>query len=379
MHVLIDSNIYRGDRKRNKPAFRAILRLAKAAKLHLHVPFFVKAEVLSQLQDDVRSEINKVRSAAYEILSLTAEANLKSQADSLVQTVAAMKQNVGVSIAADLQGWIKEAQAIEDPIAPDHGTRVAAAYFAGSPPFGNKKQRTDIPDSFIWEMALDLVQTNGQLIVVSNDGRVHKAADQHSVMEAYKSLEDLLKSPACQDAINELDASEAITNNIARIKGLLPEEQTTLQSWLDTGVVHELAWKTVRHHAIPEDNGEAQISSVNETENVTFAFTEVEHFGDGDLGIPFTATVDCELNFRIYRGDYYAMGDDDDISVSEWSDHYLDANKTYTLNIEGYVNLAIDTELLKRDDLTDDDLRDIIRESDADVDITERNVYVPEY
>ncbi len=379
MHVLIDSNIYRGDRKRNKPAFRAILRLAKAGKLHLHVPFVVKAEVLSQLQDDVRSEINKIRTAAYEILSLTAEANLKSQADSIVQTVAAMKQNVDVWVAADLQGWIKEAQAIEHPISPDHGARVAAAYFAGSPPFGNKKQRTDIPDSFIWETALDLVQTNGQLVVVSSDGRVHKTADQHPVMEAYKSLEDLLKSPACQDAINKLDASEAITNNIARIKGLLPDEQATLQSWLDTGVVHELAWKTVRHHAIPEDNGEAQISSVNETENVTFAFTEVEHFGDGDIGIPFTATVDCELNFRIYRGDYYAMGDDDDISVSEWSDHYLDANKTYTLSIEGYVNLTIDIELLKEDDLTDDDLRDIIRGSDAGVDITERKVYIPEY
>jgi hypothetical protein len=80
MHVLIDSNIYRGDRKRNKPAFRAILRLAKAGKLHLHVPFFVKAEVLSQLQNDVRSEINKIRSAAHEILSLTTEANLKGQA-----------------------------------------------------------------------------------------------------------------------------------------------------------------------------------------------------------------------------------------------------------------------------------------------------------
>jgi hypothetical protein len=105
----------------------------------------------------------------------------------------------------------------------------------------------------------------------------------------------------------------------------------------------------------------------------------VEHFGEGNLAIPFTATVDCELNFRIYRGDYYAMGDDDDISVSEWSDHYLDANKTYTLSIEGYVNLTIDTELLKEDELTDDDLSDIIRGSDTGVDITERKVHIPEY
>jgi hypothetical protein len=378
LHVLIDSNIYRGDRKRNKPAFRAILRLAKAGKLRLHVPFFVKAEVLSQLQDDVKSEIHKIRNAAHAILSLTGESNLKGQAAQLVQTAAAMKQNGDAWVAADLQGWIQEAQAIEHPIAPDHGARMAAAYFTGSPPFGNKKQRTDIPDSFIWETALDLVQTNGHLIVVSNDGGVHKAADEHPVMEAYQSLEDLLKTPECQEAINEIDESEAITNNIARIKVLLPDMQDTLEGWLDTGVVDELAWKTVRHHAIPEDNGEAQIASVNQTENVAFIFAEVEHFGDGDLGIPFTATVDCELNFRIHRGDYYALGDDD-ISVSDWSEHYLDANKTYALSIEGYVNLTIDTELLKDDDLTDDDLRDIISASDSSVDITSRKLDIPEY
>ena len=62
MHVLIDSCIYRGDPKRDKPPFRAIVRLAKARTLHRHIPAFVRGEKSSPTSNTMRA----TRSTRYE-------------------------------------------------------------------------------------------------------------------------------------------------------------------------------------------------------------------------------------------------------------------------------------------------------------------------
>lgn len=379
MHILIDTNIYRADRKRDKPAFRAVVRLAQAGIVHLHIPRFVKGEVLSQHQRDARAEIKKISAAAQELSRITAEANLQVLARQLIEMATAMKQGADAWIATDLQEWITEAQATEDLIGPDHGERVAAAYFAGTAPFGDKKVRTDLPDSFIWETAIDLVSEHGEHSVISADGRFRTAAEKHAVMTAYKSLEEFISTDICQEALDELIASEAITENIDRIKELLPDMIEMLKDNLDQGIVNELAWKTVRHHAIPDDNNEATITSVDATEDLEFQFTETEHFGDGDLGIPFTATVECELNYTLYKGDYYTRGDSEDIYVEEWSDHYFDAHQTYTISVAGYINLVIDKEQLHDPEISDEDLRDIINDADYSVDVNERTVHILDY
>jgi hypothetical protein len=140
-----------------------------------------------------------------------------------------------------------------------------------------------------------------------------------------------------------------------------------------------LEYKKVRHRTIPEDNNEATIVSIGAPENVVFDFAQVDHYGDAELGIPFTATVDCEFNFTIYKGDYYSLSDPEDFSIDDWSDHYFDAHKEYTLNVEGYITITIDTEELEKEDLTEEKLADLINDADLSTDITERTVHAPEW
>ena len=109
MHVLIDSCIYRADRKRNKPAFRAIIRLAKAGRLQLHVPYFVKGEILTQEQQDTREEIGKIKGAATTLVRISNEPTLHQHAERLVTTANEMAERGGDRIAAALEEWIAEA------------------------------------------------------------------------------------------------------------------------------------------------------------------------------------------------------------------------------------------------------------------------------
>jgi hypothetical protein len=379
MHLLIDTCIYRQDRRRNKPGFRAVKRLAQAGKIHLHVPVFVKREFVTQQVEDAQEDISKITGAATRIGRLTNGATLLTQTAQIKTLTDAMKIDAANLLSGEFQQWITEAQAIEHPIKADHAERVADAYFAGKPPFTGVKQREDIPDSFIWETAIDLVAEHGALIVVSADGRLRKEAEKHPNMAAFKSLDDLIESEECQDAPDEIQTSETIRDNIERIKELLPTVTETLQSNLDNDIVNELAWKKVQHSAIPDDNNEATITMVGTADNVEYTFQETEHFGDGDLGIPFAATVECELNYYLYKGDYLSLPDDEAVSVSEWNDHYFEATQDFTISVEGYVNLMIDPAKLENDALTDAELLTIIVEADHSVEVTERSVSVPEW
>jgi hypothetical protein len=198
-------------------------------------------------------------------------------------------------------------------------------------------------------------------------------------MTAFKSLDEFIESEECQDALDELQTSETISDNIERIKKLLPTATETLQQYLDSDIVNELAWKKVRHSAIPDDNNEATITMVGAADNVEYTFEETEHFGDGDLGIPFAATVECELNYYLYKSDYVSLPDDQEISISEWNDHYFEATQNFTISVAGYGNLMIDPAELENDGLTDDELLTIIAEADHSVEVTERSVSVPEW
>ena len=113
--------------------------------------------------------------------------------------------------------------------------------------------------------------------------------------------------------------------------------------------------------------------------NVHFNFAAAEHYGDGDIGIPFTATVDCELNFAIYKGDYYGLSNTEHISISERNSHYFDADQTYTISIEGVITLMLDPTDLENEDISDKDLEAILSAPDTSTEIISKAVEGPAY
>src|SRR5262249_20887688 len=126
-------------------------------------------------------------------------------------------------------------------------------------------------------------------------------------------------------------------------------------------------------------NHEATIVSVGGPKNVEFAFADVEHYGDGEIGIPFRATVECELNYAIYKADYYSLTDIEDISIDERNDHYFDANQNYNISIEGLTAFTTDQTKREKEDLSNEDLEDLMNDADTSTDITEKRVPAPHW
>ncbi len=377
LHVLLDSCIYRSDRKRNKPAFRVLTRLAQASKLQVHVPACVKGEVVSQQQHDMSEHLAKIKAVSDAMLRITDDAQLTTASRDIEKIATDIATRASDLLATEFKNWMGTVKAIEHSVHPEHGARVVEAYFKGEPPFRAPKARDDFPDAFIWQTALDLVKAHGELTIVSADGRLRAVAEEHNQMDAYHSLESFIDDSECQDALEELTIDEAVTKNLERIRQLLPNTKDEFVHRMENDLVNELAEKHVHHWSIPEDNHEAIISMVGGPENVEFSYDKLAYYGDADIGIPFTATVECLLNYRIYKSDYYALSEEKHVSVDEWNNHYFDAEEYYQIIVQGELAIIIDLDHLKQDDLSDQDLEDIIKSADMTIEAREIEVSDP--
>ncbi len=115
---------------------------------------------------------------------------------------------------------------------------------------------------------------------------------------------------------------------------------------------------------------------VDSPEDLTFDFNNVEFYGGSEIGIPFTTTVDCELNYAIYKGDYFTLSEKKQaqISISERNEHYFDADETYPIEVTGTLSVELEAKILENPKATDEDVEQAILSGMHDVEITETEV-----
>ena len=184
-----------------------------------------------------------------------------------------------------------------------------------------------------------------------------------------------MESGDFQKAIEEL-TTETMARNIARAKRIFPKNESSLEALVQSDIVEALAGRKVRDSSIPDDNGEGIITTVENVENVTFDFDNAEFYGGSEIGIPFTATAECELNYAIYKADYYLLNEDkmDKISITDLNERYYDADEAYTVDVIGVFSVELETGVLENPKATNDDVEKSILSGMHDVEVTEISV-----
>ena len=377
IHVLIDTSVYRANPRRDAPEFRALARLARAGVVQLHVPRYVEREVVSQQTHDLKMQIAAVKTAARTILRRTTSGELRAYAEETMRKSDEAERVCATRMEVEFQTWVRHCKGIIHPVRPHHGERVTEDYFAGSPPFRSAKRREDFPDSFIWHTALDIVAEHDALTLIAADEALTGAAASLGNISCRKTLAEFIQADECQDALDDL-TPEVVSENVDRIKRLLPSMKGDLLDMLNRGIVNALAGRVVTHGSIPDDNNQARILSVGGADAVAFGFDDIEHYGDGEIGVNFDTTIECLVYFALDRGAYYGLSELSGVSVAgELNEHYLDAEQDLQVRVEGVLSIITDAKALERDDLTDGDLLQLVREADYDVDVMETAVSAP--
>lgn len=375
IHLVLDTNAFTSDRRRESGPFRALERLCKGQKVKLHMPHVVKNEFITQQQQEGRRLLKEIRGLTKELLSVTRDEEIAGFAEETNDSAHDLRRKASNLFKQEWERWLTEVEVSDCPIDPSHGAKVMQDYFEGKAPFKSLKNRNDIPDGFIFQTIVDLATRHQPLHVVANDNAMRAAAAEVDGVVAHDKLGTFIDTQECRAALEAL-TEEVVAENVQRAGSLLSRATRQLKDAIDSKLTSELDGETVTDIAIPDDNHEGMIYMMNDPSDVSFDFEKTEYYGDNEIGIPFEAITECTLNYAIYKSDYYVLDEDEQakISISERNDHYFDADQDFPIKATGTLQIKIDTNKLRNEEITDEELLELLDDAEYTVTVDELEV-----
>lgn len=374
VHVVLDTNIFSGNRRRDSGPFHALVRLCNGSKLTLHVPYVVKHEFLSQQKDLARKHFEDIRGSASKLQDITRQGNIITFAKGIERSAESL-ENVADLVEKEWERWLKTVGAVEDPIDSSHGQRVIDDYFAGKPPFKTPKNRNDIPDSYVWQAVLDLTKQFQPIHFVASDKAMLDAATKVKEIVAYEKLGAFIETEECQRGLREM-AEEVLTQNMRRAGSQLPKVKDHLEWLMGVMIFNALDGETITDGRIPDDNHEGTIYGVDDPQKIEFDFDKVEYYGSTEIGVPVEAVTECRVSYAIFKADYYVLDEDEQakMSISELNDHYYDAERDYDIKITGTLQTKLDEKKLLNEKIKNAELRELLEDAEYKLNVDEMKI-----
>ncbi len=193
--VVLDSNsLWSAFAGSGTVAFKTLSALGEKRAIRIYISEIVLREITSQMKGKVRKAQQELNDSLEALCRLTTSDHKGKlhEAKASLELISAKTEH---EACGRIQEWIKRANVSILPVSDDHASRVLEAYFEGNAPFKDAKNRNDIPDGFIWEALIDLIQ-RGHVDVqfVCNDGGVHTHAAKLEQITTHKDISSLLKS-----------------------------------------------------------------------------------------------------------------------------------------------------------------------------------------
>ena len=195
--IYIDASVYR--RLRFDWSGRALAEiedLAKRRMLRVIVTDITRREVHARMRE-AWADLNKEAQGAKALLD---QVGLPGAADTLADEESCLK-----AMAGSFETWLEACRSISCDTPPDLGTMMDD-YFAGRPPFGPGKKKSEFPDALVVSALRGWCAAKGaRIYVVAEDGDLRDCCVEGGPLIGTKSINEVLShgkaSAATYDAI----------------------------------------------------------------------------------------------------------------------------------------------------------------------------------
>jgi hypothetical protein len=176
-HLFIDTS-YLGGVGFGDGDLQKLLRYSREGELKIFIPHLVWEERRTQLLEEARNDVIKLRTAFQKVLD-------RAGRDLVLNGLP--RPTLGIWSEEDMDGSSRSALAVFAAehkiqivkIASDHATRAWERFFAVGLPYNpsqpREHRRKDIPDAWILEVAIDLAQMHPNLVAICPDGKLSAA------------------------------------------------------------------------------------------------------------------------------------------------------------------------------------------------------------
>lgn len=350
INVTLDTSILRQDIYLEKAFFSALKKLCEENVVKLHIPFLVREEFLSQINEHLKpfKEILKNLKLLSNKKLTTSQKLVIDQTEENITTI---KSEYEKHITDNFNEWMEAVNAQVHEIKPHHTSKVFESYFKGAPPFKGVKNRSDFPDAYIFEAINELSTELEHLHVIIGDKFLLESCKTLGNISCHESLDVFLK----EGFNNYAEVREVLTDDFSvryfdDIITFLSDNQHLIINALEGAEVNLLAGETARSNYIPDDNNEGTIDMVGNAEQIEFDFADASYIGDGKIVIPVSFESECYVDYYIFKMDYYSIDEKriKHIGISDWNKHYYHAEEELPLEVKGdiVIEMSIDANAL---------------------------------
>lgn len=357
---MLDTNIYRHNPARDNLGFRALEKMAKAGLLKLHIPYIIEREFQTQQRKYYSDDLNQAVMGLNGLTRKQLSPAIAAKISSLKEELERDSEIILADSEMQFVNWAEEHGANRYSLSLEQAQEAFEAYFQGKPPFKQPKIRDDIPDSFIVQAIKSLSHANGKLHFIVGDKKVGEAFDSDDSIIVYKKLEEFIDTELVQNELKEVDMLE----NLEAIKQAIQDYEVHEQG-INDYITKEVGDQIYGVDIYSDDEshiqdfeGQLTIYGWYEPDEIELDFTELAYYGNGYFGMPFMVKMKVSATYYIYKSDYFSMVESP--KVSDWNDHYFEAETDIDVIVNGMVSVVVDREKIVAGNLENSIMKDFI-------------------
>lgn len=382
IHIAIDTSAIENNKSVNDANYKALQRLVDANKITIHIPYIVKKEIESQEKEFYLTRYKALQKSLKEFNSVQKPTELYEKFNGMKKEVKQIDSEILSDVERFSNAWVNGLNSNIWELNKAQAISAWDAYFNGTAPLTSKKNREDIPDSFICTAIKEIKETVTNLTVLAKDSKVYNTFKDMSNIEIHKTIVDFINSKKVQEILEELDTIRGkviLQGRLTNLVDFIKEYEATtnlIESFLESQIGEKILYANIYDIPLSNDmDGEASINSYHNGENIRIDLDNPIHYGNNQIGYNFELEVEVLVDYFVNKSDYYSefySGQNlaSNISVEDWNDHVLRAESDINIKVTGIVSITIDTsnvdfsEIAKCDpDDLDDHLHDLYSES----------------
>lgn len=346
MNIIIDSTELKKDRGLNKSDMSLIKDMGAEKLLVLHIPYFVYKECSSSSIENLKTELNQIKSNLKSFNRKGMGDSDFSKAKKIEKDISELYDNVEDSNQELWDDFISESNSILYEYDEKDSIEVFDAYFTGGKPFKSLKSREDIPDAFIYQ-TIKKVSVKSKVHLVSGDKNLREKCTDLKNVTIFSSFQDLYKDSEFIKLQKKYDKLK-YNKRVADAKLILLDNKDSF----DDAVYGYLRNKSYWHlydTGLPSDNGEVSVYAID-VETIEIDEPNIK-FIDDKFFVPLIVNGIASIDYAVFKADYWI--DDNLPSISE------DLNKHYFL-LEDSVPIKLSKNIsIELDDLTEDEILEL--------------------
>lgn len=296
--VIIDTSILRKHISLNTPEFDLLAELSRINAIKFKIPEMVDNEFQSQKIAEIESHYNKILTALKHLQNKNQSRYLKIEKEH-EKFLKAKKQAVQ-EIENEWKRYKLEKNISIIPFSTTATNKVFKDYVEGNPPFKNIKNRNDLPDAFILQSILNLVNKKN-IHFVCADTTLSESVSKNEI-KTYESIKSFLELPEVRLKINELENLSSVRTELDLIKNGEP----TLSDWVSNHIKEDIPIDLYTSFGRPSKHKD-KLVKIFGIKSIKFDFNKSRLYNSKFLVIPSSIEASIEIEMIYSQNEYLKL------------------------------------------------------------------------